>query len=620
MSAHQRSTYDTDVFVLGATPGGIAAAIAAARLGQRVLVAERSAFIGGLPANGLGVTDITTRAATGGIFDAFIGRIRQHYHDRYGADSEAVELSCGGYRFEPSLAASVFAAMLAEHPQITILRRHQFDAVAANVDVVDGRLRAVRLLDRDQGRCREVRAAVFIDAGYEGDLAAAAGAPFRIGRESADAHGEPGAGRIYWDWDTGELLPGSTGEGDAAVQAYNYRFLLTRDPALRVAIARPTDYRREDYLSIIDDVQAGRLRHGIYRYPRSACAKPVPLPNGVWDTNDHPRALISTDLAEENWPYPTADWAWRDRYAQRLRDYELGLLWFCQHDDALPAAFREDCQQWGLPRSEFADNGHFPRQLYVREARRIEGEYLFTACDCIPPSYLSCWRDILTGAATGDPDERPPLHRDSITASHYPLDSHPCHHREPDRDRREGYFAFAEITRPYQVPYGVIVPRCVDGLLTPVPASATHMGFSTLRMEPCWMALGQAAGTAAALAVSGETTPRAVTTRASTSPSPQTKLSPGKRSPVQARGRPGARRCASGLLGPASPERAVVEVLGRDHCDPMGRQNQRNQSGLTLNLPLSRPAKQAPKANDHVRCQSAVDYIGIEIEMVEIGF
>jgi len=500
----------TDIVVLGATPGGIAAAIAAARLGRSVLLLDRSDHIGGLPANGLGITDIETRAATGGIFKEFIARVKTHYVGTYGEDSPQVEASSDGYRFEPHVAEAVLEGMLAECPGIRVLRRRQFDADASNVTMDGARLTAVRVSDIETGETERYAAEVFIDATYEGDLAAAAGAPYRVGRESADAHGEPGAGRIYWDWDTGELLPGSTGEGDGAVQAYNYRFLLTRDPELRVPIERPADYRREDYLSIIDDVRDGRLRHGIYRYPRSACAKPVPLPNGVWDTNDHPRALISTDLSEENWPYPDADWAWRDRFAQRLRDYELGMLWFCQNDAALPAAFREDCRQWGLPETEFIDNGHFPRQLYVREARRIEGEYLFTARDCIPPSYLANWREILTGDIEPDPDERPPLHRDSITASHYPLDSHACHKREPGTSRREGYFAFGAITRPYQVPYGVIVPKRIGALLTPVPASATHMGFSTLRMEPCWMALGQAAGVAAHVALKHDIAPRGI--------------------------------------------------------------------------------------------------------------
>ncbi len=150
------------------------------------------------------------------------------------------------------------------------------------------------------------------------------------------------------------------------------------------------------------------------------------------------------------------------------------------------------CREWGLPKDEYADNGHFPRQVYVREGRRIEGEYLFTAHDALP---------LGEGA-------RPPIHATSITASHYALDSHAVRKRELDRVHLDGFFSYP--TRPYTVPYGVIVPKKVDGLLAPVPVSGTHVGFSTLRMEPCWMALGEAAGEAASLAIHQRKPPRAI--------------------------------------------------------------------------------------------------------------
>jgi hypothetical protein len=506
MSAAERS----DVLILGATPGGIAAAIAAARLGHRVLVLERSSHIGGLPANGLGITDIQTREATGGVFKEFIQRIKVHYVSTYGNDSQQVADCSDGYRFEPHIAEAAIESMVAETPGIEVLRRRQFDADAANVTIRSNRLREACVINLETGTTESYGADVFVDATYEGDLAAAAGAPYRVGREGRDEYGEPCAGRVYWSWDSGELLEGSTGEADRAVQAYNYRFCLTKDPALRVPIIRPKDYRRDDYVSIKRDVADGRLQHGIYRYPRAACAKPVPIPNGKFDTNDHPKALISTDLPEENWSYPEADWAWRDRFAQRLREYELGLIWFCQHDSSLPEGFRKDALEWGLAGDEYVDNNFFPRQLYVREGRRIMGEYLFTALDCIPPLDVPKALDILAGRDEPSENERPPHHADSITAAHYPLDSHACRKREPGRTQLDGYFALGRITRPYQVPYRVIIPKRVEGLLTPVPCSATHLGFGTLRMEPCWMALGQAAGVAAHLAASNDTVPRGV--------------------------------------------------------------------------------------------------------------
>lgn len=498
-----------DVVILAATPAGICAAIAATRMGCSVVILERGQHIGGLPANGLGITDIATRAATGGLFKQFIARIREHYVSTYGEGSKQAEDNADGYRFEPHVAERVLEAMLAEHADITVLRQRQFDALRDNVTLEGTRLKAMTVTNLSTGNFETYEGDVFIDAGYEGDLAAAAGAPVMLGREGRDVYDEVGAGRMYWSWTTGEFLEGSTFEGDDAIQAYNYRFCLTRDPSRFVAIEKPDDYRRGEYLSIIDDVASGRLKHGIYRYPRAATVKPVPIPNEKYDVNDHPKSLIGSDLPEENWPWATADWAWRDRFAQRLRDYTLGMLWFCQHDDALPQAFREDSLQWGLASDAYEDNGFFPRQVYVREARRVRGEYVFTANDCIAPGDRGREEDILAGRATSC-GERPPIHADAVTAAHYPIDSHACHKREPGKTEREGYFAFGAITQPYHVPYRVMVPLGVEGLLVATACSASHMGFGTLRMEPCWMALGEAAGAAAALAIRAETCLRRV--------------------------------------------------------------------------------------------------------------
>ncbi|MBV6655715.1 MAG: FAD-dependent oxidoreductase, partial [Mameliella sp.] len=203
----------------------------------------------------------------------------------------------------------------------------------------------------------------------------------------------------------------------------------------------------------------------------------VDLPNGKTDANNHHNALISTDLPEENWPWPSSGWAWRDRFAQRLKAYTLGFLWFCQNDEALPLWFRKDCRQWGLSRSEYQDNDHFPRQVYVREGRRLSGQYVFTANDVM-----------------SDNGDRPKVHPDSITSSHYALDSHACRKREPGKPLLEGIFSYQ--VKPFTVPFRIMVPKTIKNLLCPVPASASHVGFATLRMEPCWMALGQAAGVA----------------------------------------------------------------------------------------------------------------------------
>ncbi len=484
------------------------AAVAAAREGRTVLLLERTAHIGGLPANGLGATDIHTRGATGGMFLEFVERIRSHYARVYGPDSPQLALASDGYHFEPSVAEAVLGAMLAEQPRIAVRTLRQFDALPERVEMHAERIAAIHVLDRQTGALERCAGAVFIDATYEGDLAAAAGAPYAIGREGADAYAEPLAGVVYKYWG-GPVGPWSTFAGDNAIQAYNYRLCLTRDPARRVPIARPERYDPAEYRSLVEDVRTGRhtgaemaaLTPEAWQalQQRRAAGAPapvpgepfgirrlvnmIPLPNGKTDANNQHLAFLSTDLPEENWPWPSASWDWRDRFAERQRDYTLGLLWFAQNDPALPDSFRQACREWGLARDEYADNGHFPRQVYVREGRRIRGVYLFTAHDALPTA----------------PGRRPPVHGGSITASHYAIDSHAVRKREEGRVHLDGFLSYRNT--PYTVPYGVITPIRVDNLLVPVAASSTHLGFSTLRMEPCWMALGQAAGLAAGLAI-----------------------------------------------------------------------------------------------------------------------
>ena len=209
----------------------------------------------------------------------------------------------------------------------------------------------------------------------------------------------------------------------------------------------------------------------------------VHVPNMKTDANNQHGVFVSTDLPEENWPWPTSSWEWRDKFAQRLREYTEGLFWFAQNDPELPAHFRKAAKEWGLSKDEYTDNGHFPRQVYVREGRRFEGMYFFTANDAVPVTIGS----------------RPPIHESSITASHYALDSHAVRKRETGRIHLDGFISYPSAV--YTVPYGVMVPKEVDNLLLPVPVSGSHIGFSTLRMEPCWMAMGQAAGIASALSI-----------------------------------------------------------------------------------------------------------------------
>ncbi|MDE2897018.1 MAG: FAD-dependent oxidoreductase, partial [Chloroflexota bacterium] len=222
----------------------------------------------------------------------------------------------------------------------------------------------------------------------------------------------------------------------------------------------------------------------------------VPMPNRKSDANNHHYCFTSSDWAEANFDYPEAGPERRLEIAEAHRSYTEGLVWFCQNDEELPKDFRKAAREWGLAADEFQDNGGFPRQMYVREGCRIQGGYLFSAGDALLDS---------SGG-------RSPVHWDSVASGGYQIDSHATRQREDlglgdaeAFDGRqvalEGFIGLHEETVPYQIPFRVMVPEGIDGLLAPVAVSASHLGYGTIRMEPVWMALGEAAGTAAALAL-----------------------------------------------------------------------------------------------------------------------
>lgn len=431
-----------DLVIIGGNPGGIMAAISAAKLGQTSVILERTEYIGGLPANGLGATDIATRNATTGLFKDFVDRVYQYYVSTYGEKSSQVQLCSNGYHFEPSVATTVFQDMIAEHKdKITILTMRQFDSDPNNLIIKDNRIRKIIVTNRITGDKEIYEGSVFLDATYEGDLGAAAGVPFRVGREGKDEFNEPGAGRVYKYWG-GIEGEGSTFQGDNAVQAYNYRLCLTNNPENRVLFQKPKNYNREEYASIINDVWTGRntdkamqsvtqkmmeenkisIQKGNEstlpgdKWGIAKATNIVHLPNMKSDANNQHGVFVSTDLPEENWPWPTSSWEWRDKFAKRLREYTEGLFYFIQNDPELPAQFIQNTREWGLAKDEYMDNGNFPRQVYVREGRRFEGLYFFTAHDALPVSLGS----------------RPPIHQKSITASHYALDSHAVRKEKKD--------------------------------------------------------------------------------------------------------------------------------------------------------------------------------------------
>ena len=468
---------DADMVVCGGTPGGIAAAVAAARLGRSVVLVEYHRHIGGMSASGLGASDIENRALVQGLFREFADRVRSHYVSTYGENSEAVKLCRDGYWFEPSVAERIFERLIAEQPSLKVLKYQQLEGAEAK----DGRLMSITLKDRATGQRQVLRAGAFADATYEGDLLAAAGAEFRLGRESREEFGEPHAGHIY-NVPGGERT-GGTGAGDKRLPAYTFRLCLSSNPTNQLPLtAPPAGYERTRYVGYFDDLRRGR--HGTNLATIAFTIRK--LPNEKIDVNMKPTPLGFV-FAEENAGYIEADWAGRERITGNLRDLTLGLLWFLQHDAQVPENARATARLYHPCRDEFTDHDHFPFQLYVREGRRLVGEYTLSERNITEQPGLTSER----------------RHADAIAVGEFPIDSFPTQKRQPGDDRiLEGYLGMLRgITRPYQIPYRIMIPRRLDGLIVPVAASTTHVAFSSVRLEPTWMALGQAAGVAAHLAL-----------------------------------------------------------------------------------------------------------------------
>jgi hypothetical protein len=469
-----------DLVVVGATPSGIAAAIAAARLGSRVALVSPEPWIGGMMTGGLGRTDFGRKEACGGLFREFMEAVYEHYVTTYGADSPQAKACREGFYFEPKLAQEIFTKWLNAYPTLTLFRQH----LLRGVTMENGALTGVLVFDKRRFARKQLRAKAFIDATYEGDLAAFAGAAYRVGRESKDDFGESLAGVLYWDvWQ--RKIVGGTGEGDRKVQAYNYRLCLTNLPENRVAPPPPDQYDRDRYVTLLGDIENGKLK------ALGFALSILPLPNDKYDANNHPQGNPSSDFIGGNFEFPEASYEEREKSVRGHTDHVLGLLYFLQHDADVPEAFRKEARTWGFPRDEFTDNGNFPTQLYVREARRIVGDYLFTQHDA----------QLAPGAL------RPPIHCDSIAVGAYSLDSHATALPKPDTpDELEGFFYTK--ADPYQIPYRCLLPKGISGLLVSGCVSSTHIGYGTLRMEPVFVAMGQAAGAACALITKARATTR----------------------------------------------------------------------------------------------------------------
>ncbi len=505
-----------DVVVVGGTASGVACAVRAAREGCSVLLVQHNGHIGGMMTNGLMQWDALYGGPRSPLFTELLGNIEKYYIATFGRDSpdhQTIRFTHEHYPIgwaEPHVAEREFNRLVAGEKNITLLLEHDPTAVERDGAVITSVTLRRRLTGETQGKASDsssglqengrvdnpsyheivVHGATFVDATYEGDLFALAKVPYRVGREGREEYGEPHAGKVFTNIDHGppqgvareglNIRPYSSRQGsvdpqspftaDGAVQAYNYRFCVTSDPANRIPITKPAGYRREEYVG----------------YER----KYIASHNGP-NRKSHVNSPI---LPGENHDYPEADWPTREKIIRRHLDFGLGLMWFLQNDDSIPPEQREKFRVWGLPKDEYADNRHVPYEMYVREARRIVGRHIFTEHDGM----------IAKGIG------RTPVHPDSIAVTDWYMDSHSCTTDSRPGFKYDGKLILTEESRPSQIPYRAMLPQGVDNLLVPVCLSATHIAWGAIRLEPVFMQTGEAAGLAAALAKQQKTTPAAL--------------------------------------------------------------------------------------------------------------
>lgn len=464
-----------DVVVYGGVPCGIAAAIAAARQGVRVLLVEPTRHIGGLSTSGINTAESEHMLhwTIGGIALEFYRKLGDHY----GTGKPE-------FYFESSVAEKVYLAMLRE-AGVTV----RYGQRAESVNRKNRRIESIRLSGGDT-----LSAKVFIDAGYEGDLMARAGVSFTSGREGRSEYGEEAAGvrfdrvpsRAATVDKSGKLLPGISAwarelkEGDPhrGVMNYNFRLTFAKEPALQTPIPAPEDYQPgrfallENWLRAMTSAgHSVKLNQILDFYARR---------NGKFEVNNKQAAIISLGYFGGQFDYPEADYARRERIVADHREYTLGLLHFLRSHPSVPESLRAETRSWGLHRGEFADNGNFPYQLYIREARRMRGAFVMTQKD-----------------ATTDRRKD-----DSVGISSHFIDSHHVQRVavSPSEFVNEG--RIWRLGWAYQIPYRALTPKPdeSENLLVPGAASFSHVAFCSYRLESVWMIGGHAAGVAAALA------------------------------------------------------------------------------------------------------------------------
>ena len=474
-----------DVVVYGATASGVMAAIAAATTGCRVALLEPGRHVGGMVSGGLGWTDRGVEDVIGGLARTFYSRVGA----RYGVGPWELPGP------EPRVAESIFRAWLRE-AAVEV-------AFGSRLETVGRQGRSIDRIVTAAGTT--FRGRVFIDATYEGDLLAGAGVSHAIGRESVSLYGESWAGRQpirpdphqftvpvspCVDGPRGSLLPlihdrpmVPEGDGDGGVQSCGYRLCLTDRADNRVPFPRPDDYDpvRYELLRRFLVATAPELRADDLFTLRAR------LPNDKVDANS--KGPISTNLPDgSSWAYPDADLRQRRAIQEHHLRYTQGLMYFLANDPGVPEPIRREMSRWGLCADEFADTDHWPHQLYVRDARRMVGEYVLTQHDL----------------------DRTRTHYDAVAMGSYHIDIREVQRVWMPVSRfgilspetfNEGYLSVP--VQPYPVPYRSLLPRYAecDNLIVPLCLSASHVAFASLRMEPQYMMLGHAAGAAAGLAV-----------------------------------------------------------------------------------------------------------------------
>ncbi|HEY3899872.1 MAG TPA: FAD-dependent oxidoreductase [Chthoniobacter sp.] len=513
---------ESDIVIFGGTSGGVAAAVQAHRMGKTAVIAEWSEHLGGLTTGGLGATDIGNKGAIGGISREFYEQIASYYskpeawtwqrpeagtsqkreiqdarkHDKSPDPLVAKTNRPTKWTFEPHVAMEIYERWLKD-AGVKVYLGEKLKSVKK-----DG----ARIVEFTTESGRTFRGKVFIDASYEGDLMAKAGVTYHVGREANAEYGEtlngfrektpqhqftvnvdpyvtpgdPASGLIaYIQKGTGE----KPGDGDKCVQAYNFRLCMTRTKENLVpwSEVKPANYDEKNYELLARFVEAlekaGKPPTGIFMGP-------TPMPNDKTDTNN--AGAFSTDFIGENYAYPDADYATRERIIREHADYIKGMLYFLSSSARVPQHVRDTVNKWGLARDEFPKNGHFPTQLYVREARRMISDYVMTEANCR-------W-------------ERKA--EDPVALGAYNMDSHNCQRLVQDGFVRNEGDVEVGVAGPYPVSYRSIVPKAAEAenLLVPVCLSATHIAYGSIRMEPVFMILGQSAATAASLAIDGKVT------------------------------------------------------------------------------------------------------------------